>query len=132
MALRDIESRADLEELVRAFYTQAFADPVIGPLFTDVAQLDLEAHVPQITAFWETILLGADTYSGGVFNRHAELHVKAELREVHFDHWLRLWFGTVDERFAGERANQAKLHALRVAQAFLGRLQGIPGGGAAT
>lgn len=130
-ALRDIESRDDLEVLVRAFYTSAFEDPVIGPVFTDVAQLDLEAHVPEITRFWETVLLGAGTYSGSVFNKHAALHTKVELTERHFDHWLRLWFGTVDERFTGEKANQAKIHALRVAQAFLQRLQGIPGGQAA-
>ena len=46
---------------------------MIGYLFTDVAKLDLEAHVPHITAFWETVLLGAQTYSGGAFRPHAEL-----------------------------------------------------------
>jgi len=56
---RDIENRADCEALVRAFYARAFEDPLIGWLFTDVARLDLEAHVPRITSFWETVLLGA-------------------------------------------------------------------------
>src|SRR5919202_6306458 len=63
----DISSRDDCERLVRAFYTRAFADPLIGFLFTDVARLDLEAHVPRITSFWETILLGARSYGGGAF-----------------------------------------------------------------
>ena len=43
---------------MRAFYGKAMSDPVIGWLFTDVARLDLEAHVPQIASFWETVLLG--------------------------------------------------------------------------
>lgn len=124
--LRDIETRADCEQLVRTFYGRALADPIIGFIFTDVAKLDLEAHVPRITAFWETVLLDAQTYSGGAFRPHAELHGKVTLREGHFDRWLRLWFGTVDELFAGDRANQAKIHALRVGTAFLGRLQGFP------
>jgi hemoglobin len=124
--LRDIESRADVERLVRAFYGQALEDPIIGFIFVDVAKLDLEAHVPGITSFWETVLLGAQTYSGGAFRPHAELHGKVTLREGHFERWLQLWFGTVDELFAGERANQAKVHALRVAQAFHNRLQGFP------
>ena len=124
--LRDIETRDDVERLVRAFYGRALTDPFIGFIFTDVAKLDLEAHVPHITAFWETVLLDAKSYSGGAFRPHAELHMKVGLREGHFERWLQLWFGTVDELFAGEKANQAKIHALRVATAFHGRLQGFP------
>jgi hemoglobin len=121
--VHDIETRDDCERLVRAFYAKAFDDAMIGYLFTDVARLDLEAHVPRITSFWETVLLGNRTYSGGAFGKHADLHAKSELREGHFERWLQLWFGTVDELFAGDRANLAKIHALRVARAFHGRLQ---------
>ncbi len=124
--LHDIETRADCERLVRAFYGRALEDPVIGWLFTDVAKLDLEAHVPQITSFWETILLGAQSYSGGAFRPHAELHMKARLRAGHFERWLALWRGTVDELFAGDRAELAKAHALRVARAFHSRLEAMP------
>ena len=124
--LRDIETRADCERLVRAFYSRALEDPIIGFIFVDVARLDLEAHVPRITSFWETILLGARSYGGGAFRPHAVLHAKAGLREGHFAQWLHLWSGTVDELFAGERAELAKAHALRVAQAFHRRLQGMP------
>jgi hemoglobin len=123
---RDIKTRADCERLVRAFYAKAFADPIIGFIFVDVAKLDLEAHVPQITSFWETILLGTQSYRGGAFRPHAELHAKVGLRRGHFERWLQLWFGTVDELFAGDRANLAKVHALRVGHAFLERLQGFP------
>jgi hemoglobin len=119
----DIETRADCERLVRAFYGRAMADPIIGFIFVDVAQLDLEAHVPRITSFWETILLGARSYGGGAFAPHAQLHAKVRLREGHFARWLHLWDGTVDELFAGERAELAKAHAHRVGQAFLRRLE---------
>jgi len=119
----DIADRADVERLVRAFYGKAMTDPIIGWLFTDVARLDLEAHIPQIAAFWETILLGAKSYAGTPFEPHARLHAKANLRAGHFGRWLALWNETVDELFAGERAELAKAHALRVAQAFHHRLQ---------
>lgn len=122
----DIETRADVDRLVRAFYEQALTDPVIGFLFTDVAHLDLEAHLPRIAAFWETILLGVRTYEGSPFPPHLEIHQKAGLREGHFQRWLSLWFATVDELFEGERADAAKVHALRVAQAFHSRLQAFP------
>jgi hemoglobin len=87
----DIDDRADCERLVRAFYSRALEDPVIGWLFVDVAKLDLEAHVPVIASFWETILLGAGTYRGGAFRPHAALHMKARLRGAHFARWLVLW-----------------------------------------
>jgi hemoglobin len=122
----DIESRADCERLVRAFYGRALTDPIIGFIFTDVAKLDLEAHVPRITSFWETILLGARSYGGGAFAPHARLHMKVRLREGHFAQWLHLWGDTVDELFEGERAELAKAHAQRVGKAFLGRLQHLP------
>jgi hemoglobin len=122
----DIETRADCERLVRAFYGRALVDPVIGWIFVDVAQLDLEAHVPRITSFWETILLGAHSYNGGAFRPHAAVHARAGLRAGHFERWLWLWGATVDELFAGERAELAKSHAARVARAFHARLQAIP------
>ncbi|MEA2449242.1 MAG: hemoglobin [Thermoleophilaceae bacterium] len=90
-----------------------------------MAKLDLEAHVPTIASFWETVLLGARSYAGGAFAPHARVHAKVELREAHFDRWLQLWGRTVDELFEGERADLAKAHALRVGRAFHRRLQGF-------
>lgn len=119
---RDIETREDCERLARAFYGRALTDPVIGWIFTDVAHLDLEAHVPHVTAFWETLLLGAQTYDRGAFHPHVAVHQKAELRPGHFDAWLALWYATVDELFAGPRAEMAKAHAFRLGNAFRMRL----------
>jgi hemoglobin len=119
----DIQDRASCERLVRAFYGRALTDPVIGFIFVDVARLDLEEHVPRIASFWETILLGAQSYGGGAFRPHAVLNTKVRLRAGHFDRWLWLWRTTVDELFAGERAELAKAHAERVARAFHARLQ---------
>jgi hemoglobin len=121
----DIDTRADVERLVRAFYGRALTDPVIGFLFVDVAKLDLEEHVPVITAFWETILLGARSYGGGAFRPHAALNAQVSLHAGHFERWLLLWRTTVDELFTGVRAEEAKAHAQRVARAFSGRLQGM-------
>jgi hemoglobin len=123
--LRDIETREDCERLVRAFYSQALVDPIIGWIFVDVAKLDVEAHVPQIASFWETILLGARSYAGGAFAPHAAIHMRAPLRAGHFERWVWLWCNTVDALFAGERAELAKSHARRVARAFHGRLDAM-------
>ena|ERR1700761_1123761 len=126
-ALPDIETAADCERIVRAFYGKAMADEKIGPIFTDVAELDLEAHIPRITAFWATNLLDDVSYRGGAFGVHARLHEKAGgLRQEHFERWLVLWCQTVDEYYDGPIAAAAKVHALRLANAFYGRLQMYP------
>jgi hemoglobin len=125
-ATHDIETRSDCEALVRAFYGRAFADPVLGWLFTDIAQLDLETHVPRITSFWETVLLGAHSYSGGAFAPHAALNAKVRLQAGHFERWLWMWRQTVDELYAGPRAEEAKAHANRVGHAFYTRLSQPP------
>lgn len=122
----DIETREDCERLVRAFYGRALQDPIIGYLFTDVAKLDLEAHVPILTDFWDTLLLGARSYDRGSFHPHAALHQKSELRAGHFERWLALWYETVNELFAGPRAEQAKADAFRLASAFRMRLRSYP------
>jgi hemoglobin len=124
----DINDRADCERLVREFYGRALTDPVIGFIFTDVAKLDLEAHVPRITSFWETILLDGRSYSGGAFRPHALLNQRVQLRAGHFRRWTALWSETVDELFEGETAELAKEHAQRVAQAFNARLRELERG----
>ena len=96
----DIATREDCDTLVRAFYGRALRDPVIGFIFTDVARLDLEAHLPVISSFWETILLDARSYGGGAFAPHVQLHLRVGLKPGHFERWLSLWRATVDELFA--------------------------------
>ena len=126
VSVGDIDDRDDCERLVRAFYGRAMRDPIIGWIFVDIAQLDLEAHVPRITSFWETILLTAGSYSGGAFRPHADLHARVGLKAGHFERWVWLWRTTVDDLFAGQRAELAKRHAERVAAAFHARLENLP------
>ena len=94
-------------------------DPLIGLIFVDVAKLDLEAHVPKITSFWETILLGAQTYRGGAFRPHAAIHMRVGLRPGHFERWLAMWHAPSTSSSTGRGRRLAKAHATRVANAFL-------------
>lgn len=119
----DITTRADCEQLVRAFYGAAFEDELLGPIFRDVAKLDLESHVPRFTSFWETVLLGARSYGGGAFVPHYELDQQVPLTRELFARWVLLWSSTVDALFVGPVADDAKLRARRVAAAFGQRLE---------
>ncbi len=126
MALNDIESRADIDRLMHEFYERVLVDKVIGFIFTDVAKLDLEHHLPIIGDFWESLLFGTPAYSKHGRNPllvHQELHEKLELTDEHFQRWLELFNATIDEIFTGERAGYLKERAAAIAvrmQAFLG------------
>lgn len=123
----DLTGRADIEALVRAFYTRAFADPLLGPIFCDVARMDLEAHLPVMCDFWQTVLFRAGLYRRNALRVHADLHALAPLRPEHFARWLTLWNAVVDASYAGEKADLAKTQAGRIAYSISRRLLGESG-----
>lgn len=118
----DIGDRNDIERLVVEFYTRAFRDELLGPVFVDVAKMDLQAHLPVMVQFWSTVLLGERSYRGGAFAPHVQLHAQVPLTRRHFDRWLAIWHRTVDDLHEGDVATDAKERATRVADAFHGRL----------
>ncbi|WP_424641841.1 group III truncated hemoglobin [Embleya sp. AB8] len=120
----DIATRADLEALLRRFYGAAFADPVIGAFFTEIAGTDLEAHLPRITDFWERALLRTADYRGDAFAVHHDLHRAAPLTARHFGRWVQLWRAGIDGAHTGPRAERAKAQGERIARAMLRRLSG--------
>ena len=121
---KDIETREDIADLMRTFYGRAFADPIIGRIFTEVTHMDLERHLPIMCDFWEKVLFRRGVYGRDAFVVHARIHELEPLTRRHFQAWEDLWHATVDEMFAGEHANYAKLHASRMAGSIQRRLAG--------
>lgn len=111
----DIQNRADIEMLIGAFYQKLLVDPIVGPIFTDVAQIDLVAHLPILCDFWENILFHVAKYKGNTMELHLELHDKYPLSQMHFDRWLDSFNETVDNYFEGDRATLAKTRAHSIA-----------------
>ncbi len=119
---KDIENRQHIDELMQAFYKRAIADDLIGFIFTDVAKLDLEHHLPIIGDFWETLLFRTGDYSRHGRNPlqvHGELDLKTPLLPEHFARWLEIFTVTVDESFAGETADFLKMRAEAIANRML-------------
>jgi hemoglobin len=120
--MNDIESRTDIDKLMHLFYERALVDDTIGYIFTDVARLDLEHHLPIIGDFWESLLFGTGVYAKHGRNPlivHGELHLKEPLTREHFERWLEIFTETVDELFEGERADHIKLRARAIATRML-------------
>ncbi|TYC99148.1 group III truncated hemoglobin [Arthrobacter echini] len=123
----DLQDRDDVETLLTAFYRRAFADELLGPIFVDVARMDLQAHLPIICDFWETVLFKAGLYRRNALEPHLELHRQVPLTAAHFERWLTLWSATLDEHYAGPKAELAKVQASRIALSMRRRLQGRSG-----
>jgi len=116
--MRDIESREDIDAVMRVFYERALADDVIGYIFTDVAKLDLEHHLPIIGDFWETMLFQTGNYAQHGRNPievHKALHLRSNVSREHFTRWLEIFVLSVDEGFVGERADFLKMRANSIA-----------------
>ena len=119
---RDIENREDINELMRAFYADAMRDDVIGYIFTDVAKLDLDHHLPIIGDFWETMLFQTGAYAKHGRNPlqvHGALSGMEPLTFEHFTRWLEIFTSTIDSLFEGDRADFLKLRANAIANRML-------------
>lgn len=123
----DIRDRDDILVLVRTFYESAFQDPLIGRIFTDVAHMDLDHHLPIMGDFWESVLFQAGGYQRNALALHEGLNRKHPLTDAHFDRWLQLWGATVDCLYDGPVADLAKVQAGRIAASMQRRLQGLSG-----
>jgi hemoglobin len=110
----DINDRSDVELLVNTFYTQVRADELIGPIFENVIGNNWAPHLDKMYRFWETLLLYNHTYSGSPFPPHQKLPIEKE----HFDRWMQLFIREVDRLFKGERADEAKWRAQKMADLF--------------
>ena len=116
--MADIISESDVRILVDAFYGRIQQDPLLAPIFNDVAQVDWSHHLPKMYAFWGGIILGQPGYRGAPFPPHTVLPVARE----HFARWVELFHATVDAHFSGEGAARAKNAAASIAHTFALRM----------
>ncbi|MEM7162704.1 MAG: group III truncated hemoglobin [Bacteroidota bacterium] len=115
--LKEIESRQDVDLLVRSFYTKVRKDELIGPVFNSIiAEEEWENHFEKLTDFWETNLFAAISYKGNPMLKHAMVDAKQNgtIGQEHFGRWLMLWIETIDQFFRGERAEKAKYAARKM------------------
>lgn len=112
---KDIQKADDIKLLVDEFYKKAVDDKDLGHIFTDVAKVNWEHHLPIMYAFWESTLFGIQGYKGNPMDAHFKLNQKIELTGEHFSRWKSLFIQTIEENFNGEIAELAKDKAVSIA-----------------
>ena len=122
-----LDSPKAVRVLVNSFYEKVQVDPLIGPIFMDVAEVDWSSHLPKMYAFWESLILGNGAYDGHPFRPHLLVNQRYPLRTEHFDRWLMLFSATLTEHFTGETADEVRQRATQIALVWSTKLAHING-----
>ena len=115
----DIQNREDIIKLVDVFYDKVKKDNVIGYIFSDIAHVNWDLHLPRMYDFWENILFFTANYEGNPMTRHKELHQKSPMSKVHFQQWNAIFTQTVDKLFEGKKAEEIKNRALNISDVMM-------------
>ena len=118
-AKADIIHLDDIKLLVDTFYAKVQKDELIGPIFNEVIKNNWPTQLGKMYSFWQTILLEEHTYHGTPFMPHIDLPISPP----HFERWMHIFNGTVDELFEGDVAEEAKWRADKMAQMFMHKLE---------
>lgn len=118
----DLDTRSEIHDLVVHFYREVVFDDLLAPVFVEVAEVDWAEHIPKLIDFWCRVLLGHPGYDGFVLSAHRDVHdIEAFAPEL-FDRWYLLFVACVDGGWKGPKAEQAKIHAARIAATLARRL----------
>ena len=123
MKRKDIATRADIALQVESFYAKVRKHELLGPIFNDVIK-DWPSHLVKLTDFWETNLLFVRKYKGNPLKAHVQVETEHDhtIEQLHFGHWLQLWFETLDENFEGKNCELAKERARHMAHIMFLRI----------
>lgn len=116
--LKDISEISDIKLLVDTFYSKVQQQNLIGPVFEERIADRWPEHLEKMYRFWQTVLLKDHTYFGSPFPPHVTMPISQQ----HFDAWLSLFNETVDSLFEGDKAEEAKWRAGKMAAMFMSKL----------
>jgi hemoglobin len=114
--LPDLDSPERIHAFIDAFYARVLVDPLLAPIFLDVAAVELSQHLPHIRAYWEKLILGHEGYRRHTMNIHRALHAKTALEPAGFTRWLAHFEAALDAGYAGPLAERARAIANAIAR----------------
>lgn len=115
MSKPDLNSKAHIRDFIEAFYAKVLVDDVLAHIFTDVAGIDVNVHIPTIRQYWEKLLLGETEYQRHTMNIHREVHKKFPFTEKEFERWLSLFVSTARDNYEGPYTDRAVQLATSIA-----------------
>ncbi|MBS2210433.1 group III truncated hemoglobin [Carboxylicivirga mesophila] len=133
MTKSKLQTRDNIEKLVRTFYAKVQKDDLLGPFFNQTIKTEeeWEKHYILLTDFWTLNLLDIKGFDGNPAKAHhgVDKAFKHSITTTHFDRWVKLWSETIDKLFEGEIADKAKMRAQNMAKGMYKKiLDQRPGG----
>lgn len=113
---KDVESRADLQRILRDFYTRLLSDPILRAYFEKFTEENiLEDHLNDLVDFWDGALFYKGSYKKNVMDIHRKIDQERRLNSEHFKAWLSHFEGAVDKFHEGENCETIKSRARSIA-----------------
>lgn len=112
----DVETREDLQLILRDFYSRLLSNKALYPYFEKFrAHEVLEEHLKDLTDFWEGSLFYRGSYKKNVIEIHRKIDESNKLEKQHFEAWLLHFEQAVDKFFSGENSDTLKSRARSIA-----------------
>ena len=118
MTRPDIDNEEKIKLMVDSFYALVNEDPLLSPIFNDVAKVNWDHHLPRMYKFWNTLILSKAQYKGSPFDKHVPLPID----QKHFDRWIGLFHKNIDNHFEGPKAEDTKMRASSIGHIFSTKL----------
>lgn len=124
--LPNLTDRQGIVRLVDRFYERIREDDQLGPVFSEVAKVNWETHLPKMYDFWDTVLFRSGTFRGNPIGAHAKLVLHTDMSWAKFDHWLGMFRESVAELFQGENADHIVRCAEDMANVLYSKINNVP------
>lgn len=107
---------AVISDLVETFYARVRDDSLLGPIFA--ARIgDWPVHLEKMKNFWASIAIESGRFHGNPMQKHIAI---GSLERRHFDRWLALFDGAVEDAVPrGEARAFFRERAARIAKSLL-------------
>lgn len=107
----DIQNEGDIKTLVDTLCRKATNDTLLGASFGAAARIHWPHYLTTQYRYWSSTLLGQGNTEGEPLPEQLALPRSGP----HVEHWLDLFSSTVEEHFAGSKADEAKQLAQQLA-----------------
>lgn len=117
MTKKDITNAVDIKYIMKKFYEKLLADKTMSPFFSEATHVKdhLEEHLDILTTFWQQSLFQSGGYFNNMFEIHKNVHEKMPFTTQHYELWLKYFFESIDDNYAGDNAERMKNQAISMA-----------------
>ncbi|MBV1921743.1 MAG: group III truncated hemoglobin [Pseudomonadales bacterium] len=115
----DLDTPQNIDFFVASFYEKLLKDDIMAPIFLRDANIDVSAHLPIISLYWQKMLWGDRQYDTNMMKKHRAVNVKKRFKTIHYQRWIGYFEQTAKESFAGRYTEKA----LRIANAVIHNME---------